>query len=310
MAAPEAAEPSEPSHVVGIVRWRNPNTTLETIYRWTGIKLEGNDLAAQFLDSGLASALSFDAPLDAVVALDPKQTTEAPLMAVSVGVRSLDAARRAFQTMGPMTEVRPGEFRVSLRQGKKKSDKPACLLLSARGAAPGRLLCGRRDHDVDALRGYMARTLPERDLGGSDVHLELHAPPVVDIYAPMINQGLNIGAAMARRKLELGEPTFDRALGATTTGLSDELRALLAEFDTITLDVELAPERTTARCIGRGNNRGPPVRWPPKHRGRRPPRPCSGRSPRRPRPRATRTRPNTSASMRSASRSASCSTAF
>src|SRR6185503_19317439 len=159
VAAPEAAEPAEPTHVVGILRWRNPNTTFETIYRWTGIKLQGSDLAAQFIDSGLAGTLAFDSPVDAVAALDPKNTTEVPLMAVSVGVRSVDAARRAFQTMGPMTEVRPGEFRVSLRQGKKKSDKPSCLLLSARGTAPGRLLCGRRDHDVDALRGFLARTL-------------------------------------------------------------------------------------------------------------------------------------------------------
>src|SRR5687768_12375112 len=120
IAASESAEPAEPTHVVGIVRWRNPNATLETIYRWTGIRLSGSDLAAQVIDSGLASALAFDAPVDAVVALNPRETTDLPLMAVSVGVRSVDAARRAFQTMGPLTEVRPGEFRVSLRQGKKK----------------------------------------------------------------------------------------------------------------------------------------------------------------------------------------------
>jgi hypothetical protein len=246
IAAADAAEPAEPSHVVGIVRWRNPNTTFETIYRWTGIRLQGGELAAQFLDSALAGALAFDAPVDAVAALDPKNTTEMPLMAVSVGVRSLDAARRAFQTMGPITEVRPGEFRVSVRQGKKKSDKPSCLLLSARGSAPGRVICGRRDHDVDALRGYMSRTLPERDLGTSDVHLELHAPPVVDVYAPMINQGLNVGAALARRKLELGEPTFDRALGVTATGLSEEIRAVLADLDTLTVDLTVAPERANA----------------------------------------------------------------
>ncbi|HMI89294.1 MAG TPA: hypothetical protein VK550_34690 [Polyangiaceae bacterium] len=251
LVAADLAEPTEPSHVVGILRIRNPNVTLETVYRWTGIRLSGSDLAAQFLDSGLAGALSFDSPIDAVAALDPRATTEPPLMAVSVGVRSVDAARRAFQAMGPITEVRPGEFRVTVRQSKKKSEKPACLLLSARGTAPGRVICGRRDHDVDAMRGYMARTLPERDLGPADVHLELHAPPVVDIYAPLINQGLNVGAALARRKLELGEPTFDRALGATATGLSEELRALLADLDTLTVDVAVAPERANASVVFR-----------------------------------------------------------
>jgi hypothetical protein len=246
IASAESAAPAEPTHVVGILRWRNPNATLETVYRWTGIRLSGSDLAAQLLDSGLASTLAFDAPVDAVVALNPTATTDLPLMAVSVGVSSLDAARRAFQAMGPLTEVRPGEFRVSLRQGKKKSDKPACLLLASRGAAPGRVLCGRRDHDVDALRGYLARTLPERDFGGADVHLEMRAPPVVEIYAPLINQGLNVGAALARRKLELGEPTFDRALGTTATGVSEELRAFVSDLDTLTVDVALAPERANA----------------------------------------------------------------
>ncbi|MET0592615.1 MAG: hypothetical protein ABW133_07950 [Polyangiaceae bacterium] len=247
IAAPaEIAESGEPSHVVGIVRWKNPNATLDTIYKWTGIKLNGADLAAQMLDSGLAGAIAFDAPVDAVAAIDPKNTTEIPLMAVSVGIASIDGARRAFQTMGPVTEVRSGEFRVSLKQGKRKSDKTSCLLLSARGAAPGRVLCGKRDRDVDALRGYMARTLPEKDYGPADVHFEFHAPPVVDVYAPMINQGLNVGAALARRKLELGEPTFDRALGTTATGLSEELRALLGDLDTLSMDVGLAPERASA----------------------------------------------------------------
>jgi hypothetical protein len=245
IATADAAD-AEPSHVVGIARWRNPNATLETIYRWTGIRLSGGDLAAQVVDGGLAATLAFDAPVDAVVALDPQNTTDIPLMAVSIGVSSIDAARRAFQSMGPVTEVRPGEFRVSLRQGKKKSDKTACLLLSSRGPSPGRFVCGRRDRDVDALRGYIARTLPERDLGSADVHLELHIPPVVDIYAPMINQGLNVGAALARRKLELGEPTFDRALGTAAVGISEELRVLVADLDTIKIDLTLAPERANA----------------------------------------------------------------
>ena len=246
IATSEIADPGEPSHLVGLVRWRNPNTTLETVYRWTGIRLVGADVAAQILDSAIASALAFDAPVDAVVAIDPKATTEMPLMAVSVGVLSVDAARRAFQSTGAVTEVRPGEFRVSLRQGKKKSERPSCLLVSARGPSPGRFLCGRRDHDVDTLRGYLARTLPERDLGSADIHFELHAPPVLDIYAPLINQGLNVGAALVRRKLELGEPTFDRALGATATGVSDELRALLGDLDTMKIDLTLAPERASA----------------------------------------------------------------
>src|SRR5258708_13327553 len=117
-------------------------------------------LAAELVAKGLAETLAYDAPVDAVVTLDPKSNDFIPLTAVSVGVRSLEEARRAAQAMGSVTEVRPGEYKVSLRHGRRKSDKPFCILRAAAGVAPPRFVCGSRDREVNAPPPSIPRTLP------------------------------------------------------------------------------------------------------------------------------------------------------
>src|SRR6185503_7476206 len=94
---PDLSEVPEPAHLIGLVRWKNPEATLKMIYEWTGIRMSTTDLAAEAFDKNLALALSFDAPVDAVVALDDKGGAGdmMPFFAVAVGVRSLDAAREA-----------------------------------------------------------------------------------------------------------------------------------------------------------------------------------------------------------------------
>ncbi len=246
VATSDASDATEPSYLVGIVRWKNPQATLDTINRWTGLKLPSATLAAELLDKGLADVLAFDAPVDAVVALDPKANDFAPITAFSVGVRSLEEARRAAQAMGSVTEVRPGEYKVSLHHGKRKGDKPFCILRAAVGVAPARVVCGGREREVNALSAYMARTLPTRSFGSSDLHVELHAPPAMQLYGTLLNGLLRGGTIASRSKLEIGEPAFDRAVDAAASGVSEELIALAGDLDTLTIDASVAPDQANA----------------------------------------------------------------
>ena len=245
-AAPDLSEAPEPRHLVGILRWKNPEASLKTVFDWTGIRLNAVDLASEGLDKNLAGALALDAPIDAAISLDERGDDPlAPLMAVAVGVRSVDAARAAAEGLGTVTEVAPGEYKVNLRHKRKKSDRPYCLLSVAVGATPGRFVCGQRERDVEALRAYMTRTLPKRDFGTSDLHLELRMTPVIDVYGSAIHQGLRMGAALAPRKLQIGEPAFDRAIDRLSIGLSDELGTLVQDLDTLTFDLTMAPDKAT-----------------------------------------------------------------
>jgi hypothetical protein len=246
VVAADVSDAPEPTHLVGILRWKSPQATLDTVNRWIGMRFTGSTLAAEVLDKGLADTLAYDAPVDAVVALDPKSNDFTPLSAVSIGVRSLDEARRAAQAMGAVTEVRPGEYKVTLRHGKRKSDKPFCILRSAAGMAPARFVCANREREVNALSGYMTHSLPTRDLGTSDLHIELHAPPAMQLYGTLLTGLMRSGTIASRSKLEIGEPAFDRAIDAAASGVSEELIALANDLDTLTVDASVAPDHMNA----------------------------------------------------------------
>jgi hypothetical protein len=240
------SEVAEPKNLVAIFRWRSPEATLATISAWTGIKLTASQLASEAVDKSVAGALAFDAPVDAAIALDERGGDGfAPLAAFSIGARSMDAARAAAKDFGTVTEIGPGEYKVNLRHGKRKKDKTFCVLSASIGAAPARFVCGERERDIESLRAYMTRTLPKRDLGPSDLHFEVRVAPVVDTYSEVINQGLHMGAALLPRKLQIGEPTFDRAIDRMAAGVSDELGAIARDLDTLTFDLSMAPERAT-----------------------------------------------------------------
>jgi hypothetical protein len=233
--------------VVGIVRWKSPQATLETINQWTGLRIGSSTVAAEVFDKGMAELIAYDAPVDALVTLDSKSNDFTPLAAVSVGVRSIDEARSAAQLMGAVSEVHPGEYKITLRRGKRRGgDKPFCVLRTAVGRAPARVVCGSRERDVNALSAYMTHTLPTRDFGASDVHLEMHAPPAMQLYGTLLSSLLRGGSVASRSKLELGEPAFDRAIDAATSGVTEELIALAGDLDTLVLDASLAPEHVAA----------------------------------------------------------------
>jgi len=242
---PDVSEVPTPALLVALVRWRNAQATLDTIYQWSGIHLSASDLAGTAYDKALAETLAYDAPIDAAVAIDAQRTDRdmTPHVAVSFGVRSLEAARRAAQALGTVTDGRPGEYRIRVKPSTRHPERAFCVLTAAAGAAPARFVCGRRERDVDALAPYMARTLPRRDLGAADVHVELHVPPALEAYGPSLDQGLHMGAAYLPRKLQIGEPVFDRAIERAAAGVSEELGVAMKDLDELALDVSLAPER-------------------------------------------------------------------
>ncbi|HKQ71317.1 MAG TPA: hypothetical protein VJT73_18365 [Polyangiaceae bacterium] len=247
-AKPDLSEAPEPNLLVGIIRWKNPSTTFDTIYRWTGFRLSAESLAAEATDKSLASTLAFDAPVDVAVALDPKSTERdpTPFAAFAVGVKSMEEARRALEPLATVIEHGPGAYKVNFRHPRKKSVHATCVLGVAPGPTPGRFVCARRDRDLDALSAYLMRSAPRKDYGTADLHVEARMPPVMKQYGPTISQGLRIGAALAPRKLEIGEPTFDRALGRAAVAISEELGALANDVDGVVIDLSMAPEKADA----------------------------------------------------------------
>jgi hypothetical protein len=243
IAAPDLAPVAEPAQLVALVRWKSPAASFASLRDWTGLPIGTSDLLDLISLSDLAGILSDDTSIDAVAALDPAASALAdwePLAAVSMGLKSLQEGRKLAETLGSVTEVGPGAYKLRIgKNSRRHRDKATCLISAAAGQAPARLVCGQRDRDLDALAGYLTRTLPSTDLGQADVHVELRFPPLVQRYGTLMNEGLHVGAAMIPDRLGLGEPTFDRALQKAALGIVDELMAVSGDLDRLTIDAAI-----------------------------------------------------------------------
>ena len=230
---------SEPADVVAVVRWKSPAVTFNTIQQWFGIPVPVDEIADEiFRARRAASAFALDAPVDLVVALDPKAPDQdpTPFIGFSVGMRSLDEGRRALEQRAPLQEVGPGMYRVELGT---RQDRLLCVLGPSLGAAPARLVCGPRDRDVDALQPYLARGLAAAPAPASDLHGELRFAPVQRRYGPMLPSVLQLGSSFISHKLGTGDRSLDRAVTDAVSGLSDEILALANDLDGIQLDLRL-----------------------------------------------------------------------
>src|SRR6185295_5373727 len=102
----------------------------------------------------IAEAIALDGSIDVVASLDTGRRGQPDaLFAFSVGLTSLDRAKSALESAGPLVEVLPGFWRV----GPKGSSDMSCAIGPAAGPAPARMVCGTGDKDVSALGPYLVR---------------------------------------------------------------------------------------------------------------------------------------------------------
>lgn len=239
---------AEPPEMIGSARWKNPMATLGGLAACGGVDprfVEGNgklladallrNLVGESIDtSQLAGVVALDAPIDAVVALDPSPKRRAAFGAFAIGLASLERARGAVE--GSIVEVAPGMWRVG-----NKDDADACVIAAAAGSAPGRLICGNRDRDVMALGPYLARTMPTLTVPGPDLHGELRFSPVASRFGGEMRQQLKGVPIILESQATINEPRFDRAVATAAAAIQDELTALIGDLDKVTIDLGVDP---------------------------------------------------------------------
>lgn len=255
--APPAATPgtaydltpvSEPQDVVALMGWKNPADTLRAFSTCANTQPERALDAAEFgmrnilrdvvsssVDiRALAAAVAYDAPVFGVASLDPQSKGPGGFVAFSIGISSLDKARAAVEPAGALTEISPGQFRIAGRS------EPVCIIAASAGASPARLVCGPREKDVITLAPYLTRTLPTASVAGSDVHFELRLMPAEARYGSLLRSQIQ-GLPVLAQAEGIGEPKFDKALVDAASGVADEVVALVADADKITIDAAIDP---------------------------------------------------------------------
>lgn len=241
----------EPEAMIGLARWKDPQTTLQSISGTAGLPPElvsaGSEAVVEeilkealrgVVDARqLAPVIALDAPVDAIASLDPNPSKRDGYGAIAIGLKSFDGARQAAEASGPVVEVAPG----MLRLGDKRRMKGACVIAASAGKTPARLVCGARDRDVMTLAPYLTRTLPTLASGSADMHAELRVTPFDQRFGALLRQTLAGAPMYVQSELSIGEPKFDRALVEAATGLADELSLTVSDLDKVALDLSFSP---------------------------------------------------------------------
>lgn len=240
---------SEPSSVVGTIRWRSPAATMNATAECSrvpvqvfdaGLKVGIDELMRDALrgladTKGMAALVATDAPVDAVIALDDSKKPRA-VGAVAIGLTSLEGAKRAVESVGPLKEIAPGVWRI----GKDRRDT-ACAIATSVGATPARLVCGEREKDLVALAPYMARSLPNAPVPAADVHGEARWAPLDARFGNELKQVLRGLPVMVKAELATGDDRIDATIVAAATGLGDEVLALMSDLDKLSFDAGISP---------------------------------------------------------------------
>lgn len=242
---PDLSPVARPADVIAIGRVARPRLLVETLAKWTSAPLDPSDVVPREA-SVFAPVLLWDAPIEAVAALDPSSDGQLPetLEVASVGLKSLPEALSAADRMQLVTRrLAPGVWRVGeLSEG-------SCALAASVGPAPARLVCGKSSKDVDALLPYATRGLPTEPQSGADLELTLDAAPVQARYGTRIS-ALRLFAGVAMREVALDSPRFDRAVSDAIYGGIDEAISLFGDLQQIRLEARLDAARNVLATSG------------------------------------------------------------
>ena len=248
--APDLTPVAEPSDLILVARWANPNATLSRFGGCTGLPQQILDQSAAALveraldealrggadAKALADVVARDAPVDLVGALETGRRGQPGVaLAFSVGLTSLERAKSAIEVAGPVMEFQPGYFRVG-----SGSSELSCVVGAASGPAPARLVCGMHDRDVAALAPYLTRNLAAAPAPARDLHAELRFVPIEARYGGELRSLLTALPKFARFK-GIGEPRFDDALDVAAHALGEEGKALTSDLDHVSVDLSVDP---------------------------------------------------------------------
>lgn len=239
--APDLTEVAEPTGIVALARWANPDASVGAVQGWTGIPLDLRQLLQREASAWLLEVASTDAPVDAVVTLEPGGPTDEPKFAgaVAVGLRAdVEEVRRAALADGEQLEpMGLGVYRL-----ESSAKLPTCMIAASAGPAPTRLVCGDGIRDLEQLGPYLTRTLPRKEVGQGDFVAEIRLAPFEQRYGATLQQGVRMGASVLPAQFQIGQPRFDRALTDAVYGIADEVLAFTSDVDKLFLTIDARPE--------------------------------------------------------------------
>lgn len=231
VAAPAETPPAdngpvaEPRNLVLVARWQKPVGGIDEVLKAFGATVS---LEKLLHDEGGAEAKVFDldASVDGALILDPESTEDdpKPLGAVSVPLKSFEETQALIEKGkdNRTTNLRPGLVRIT---EEKKSAVVCDLVAAAPGKAPAaRLVCGEHAKDLDVLRDWLVRGLPESEPAPKGFSAVLRAAPFKDRYMGRLRKEASKLEEQAKRTLTQQNVSDPELLAAPSIVLDESLR--------------------------------------------------------------------------------------
>ncbi len=257
--APDLSPVPEPPTLMLTARWKNMSATLGAFDKMTNLPFRLQQELERALGGAESSkAIKLDGNVEVAAMLDPSGASATPeiFAAFSLPLRGADEAREAAERQGVSSRpLRPGAWRLARRRfGGGRS--MACDIAASRGEAPARLVCARRERELDLLAPYLTRTLPEQPVGQGDVSVRVRMQPVRETYGRFLDttgRALGPAAALALAgRFGISDPL----VGETVGDLAGEASDLLQDLDVVSFDASIEPGGAYARASGALRFRG------------------------------------------------------
>ncbi len=249
----ELAPVDEPKGVAATVRWKSVNASLAGMIACSKIPSELSSLAQSGLGLALsealfekranaetlAAALDLDQPIDAVLFVQ-KESNDPAYGAFSVPLKSMEAARAAFEAAGTNTESGP-EVSVPTRKGL------ACSLFASSGKAPARIVCADTQKRLGQVGKYLARNVAALPSGDSDLRGEVRVASLEKEFRGELQQGLREVSSLTG---SLGLGPLDRTVGDIVAALTKEVPALVSDVNALSFEGSFGSSKCMQANLG------------------------------------------------------------
>jgi hypothetical protein len=248
-AAPDLGPVPTPPGLVVTGTVTKLGASLATVHGWIQLPMPQSDQVTEIVaGQPLGAIVDLDQPIHVAVAVAGAGVRLTPLVAISAGIRDVDAVKAALSARYKLT---PGDNGALVIQslghpsrpdgadddkGSDDDDPRACELAPSYGSPAMRLVCGWDAKSLAALGPWLTRGATRDRLPAADAHVELRMEPL----KPTIAQERKLLALLLGTALG-GRP------GGGVAGARDLVQAVagdLADFatdlDTASLDVALS----------------------------------------------------------------------
>ena len=248
-AAPDLGPVPTPPGLVVTGTVTKLGATLATVHGWIQLPMPQSDQVTEIVaGQPLGAIVDLDQPIHVAVAVAGAGVRLTPLVAISAGIRDVDAVKAALSARYKLTPGANGALVIQSLghpsrpdgtdddKGSDDDDPRACELAPSYGSPAMRLVCGWDAKSLAALGPWLTRGATRDRLPAADAHVELRMEPL----KPTIAQERKLLLLLLGTALGVQPAYAVPAARELVEAVAGDLADFGTDLDTASLDVALS----------------------------------------------------------------------